>query len=265
MKARNRPPRLEVRTPARTVPKAPTVADLLVRAKIAGRGPVGPRELRRSVDRLVAGDAGVLGGVGPLEVSTGEAWAAVATVYGAGPDHPEIEPGLAAAATATAVARVADCARAGATIAFATSWPASMLPLYSALARKARAAGGEITVEDDAGPVRVDGRSPRWIRWFDGVAAVTDGRSILGAHGPDAAVEWLFAIGRRPAVVVADGWFAESAYTAGSEVVAFGGLERIALAVPAARRARCWVVPVHPGRSPRAYAPLAAIADSAFG
>ena len=44
------------------------------------------------------------------------------------------------------------------------------------LARLARAAGGSVDDTDDAGPMRVDGRGPRWLRWVDGVAVVTDGR-----------------------------------------------------------------------------------------
>ncbi len=72
----------------------------------------------------------------------------------------------------------------------------------------------------------------------------------------------------RPSLVVADGPFAVAAVDAGVEVVAFAGLDRVELAVPAVRtRAQhgngCLVVPVHGGRAPRAYAPLVALLERA--
>ena len=68
----------------------------------------------------------------------------------------------------------------------------------------------------------------------------------------------------RPLLVVADGPFALSAVRAGVEVVAFAGLDRIDLAIPAARAQRCVVVPVHGGRSPRAYEPLTTLLETAI-
>jgi hypothetical protein len=154
-------------------------------------------------------------------------------------------------------------ARAGGRIAFASAQPASLLSLQSALARRARSWGGSIDDSDDAGPMRVDGRGPRWLRWIDGVAVVTDGASVLATTGADAAEEWMFLTGR-PTLVVADGAFAPSAVRAGIEVVAFAGLDRIDLAIPAARAQGCLVVPVHGGRSPRAYEPLTTVLETAI-
>ena len=136
---------------------------------------------------------------------------------------------------------------------FATAQPASLLGIHATLARLARAAGATIDDADDTGPLRVDGRTGRFLRWLDGIAVVSDGSSLLATSGPDAAEEWMFLAGR-PSLVVADGPFAVAAVDAGVEVVAFAGLDRVELAVPAVRtRAQhgngCLVVPVHGGRA----------------
>lgn len=235
-----------------------------MRAKIAGRGPVGPTELRHLVMRVAAGDTGALGGVSAPNAVAPEVWDAVHAVYGASFEHPEIDPDMLVAAALRAGARVATIARAGGRIGFATSAPACLLGVHAALARLARTAGADVLEADDSGPIRVDGRSPRWIRWIDGVATVTDRRSLIAAEGPDAPSEWLFQIGR-PALVVADGCFAEAAAEAGIEVVAASGLDRIALAVPATRPGRCLVIPVHTTRPPRHYRPLVELLEDGFG
>ncbi len=159
--------------------------------------------------------------------------------------------------------RIAEVAKAGNRIAFATAAPASMLPLALTLARNARDAGADVVDEDDGRPERIDGRVARFIRWLDGVALVTDGSNVWATNGPEAAREWLF-LAPRPVLVVADGPFAEAAYTAGLEVVAFMGLDRPALAVPAARGDRCVVVPVSPGRPARSYRPVLDVFEAAF-
>lgn len=263
MKARNRPPRLEARSGPQLPAPPPSTEELLTRAKIAGRGPVGRTELRRLVERVVAGDAGALGGLSAFDVTTTGLWDAVEATYGPLVDPPEIAPQAVLAAAGRAGERLARAARAGERVAFATAAPASMLGLIGALARRTREQGAVVFDDDDAGPVRIDGRSPRWIRWVDGVAVVTDGHALLGAHGRDAPGEWLFHSGR-PALVVADGPFAEAAYDAAIEVIAFAGLDRIALSVAAAASKGCIVVPVHGGRAPRAYEVLRELVASAL-
>ena len=253
MKARNRPPRLDARPAAPSPgppPTPPTIEERFVRARIAGKvTSPGPRELRHQVEKLDANPV--------------EAWAAIRAVFGATIEESQIDPVCTTRAARVAGARIGAVARAGGRIAFATAQPASLLSLQSALARRARVCGGSIDDTEDAGPMRVDGRGPRWIRWIDGVAVVTDGASVLATTGPDAAEEWMFLSGR-PLLVVADGPFALSAVRAGVEVVAFAGLDRIDLAIPAARAQRCVVVPVHSGRSPRAYEPLTTLLETAI-
>ena len=259
MSPRPRPPRLEPRAPAPTrPPPPPSLEQLLERAKVAGPGGgPGPTELRRFVERIVAGDPGALGEVPEYTNLAGvEAWAAFEAVFGITPEHTSIDAGHTVAAARAAATRVAEVGRVGGRIAIATGAPASLLPLAQAFGRLAREAGAEVEILADVGPIRVDGRAGRALRWVDGVACVTDGNGLLPARDGEAAREWLFVL-RRPALVVADGAFADVAWAAGVEVVALAPPERGALAVAAARAGRCTVVPLRTDREPRSYAPLA--------
>lgn len=258
-RARNRPPKLEPRVGAVHTAPAPTLEQLVERAKIAGvhggPGP-GPKELRRYVERLVAGDRLALGELEPVAgLTLLEGWAALTEVFGATPDHIGIDPARTIAGTLAAVDRVCEVAQRGGRIALATAHPASLLTLHLAFATLAASGGAEIADLADVGPIRADGRAARWLRWVDGVAMVTDGHELAETRDGEAAREWLFVV-PRPALVVADGPFAEVAWDAGVEVVAFAGLERPGLAVAAARSARCTVIPLRTDRSPRSYEPI---------
>jgi hypothetical protein len=153
------------------------------------------------------------------------------------------------------VTRVVEVAAGGARIAVATARPASLLTIQIAWARLAAEAGADVIDLPDFGPIRADGRTPRWLRWIGSVAAVTDGRSLFDTADGEAAREWMFAL-PRPALVVADGPFAEVAWDSGVEVVALAGLDRPALAVASAREGRGLVVPLRTDRPARAYAPI---------
>jgi hypothetical protein len=257
MKARNRPPRLEPHTGAvRPAPPA-TPEQLLERARVAGAtGAPGRTELRRFVERIVAGDHGALGELLPIRgLTIVDAWAAFSEVFGATPETPAIDASRTLAAVRRAAARIAAVGAAGGRVAVATAAPASLLPLHLAFVRLARAAGAEVPDLADVGPIRVDGRSPRFLRWVDGVAAVTDGRALSATGDGEAAREWMFVL-PRPALVVGDGPFAEVAWEAGAEVVALAGLDRGGLAVASARGERCTLVPLRTDRAPRAYSSL---------
>ncbi|MGQ0826208.1 MAG: phosphatase [Actinomycetota bacterium] len=221
-----------------------------MRAKLAGRATaLGGTELRHLIEHLDA--TGI------------EAWNAVRTVFGATPEVPHIDPAAVLRGAVRAAACVRDVAATHGRIAFATATPASLLGVHATLARLARERGGDVVDGEDSGPMRIDGRAPRWIRWLDGIAVVTDGTALLGAVGPDGPKEWLFLIGR-PRLAVADGPYAEAAHAAGIDVVAIVGLDRPALALPAARGAGCTVVPVPTARPARAYAPLVRALEMAF-
>jgi hypothetical protein len=254
MKGRNRPPRLEPHTPEvhRTPPATPE--QLLERAKVAGgTGAPGRTELRRYVERIVAGDRSALGELLPIPgLTTVDAWAAFTEVFGATPEKPAIDAARTLAAVRRAVARVRAVGAAGGRVAVATAAPASLLTLHLAFVHLARAAGADVPDLADVGPLRADGRTQRFLRWVDGVAAVTDGHALCATRDGEAAREWLFVL-PRPALVVGDGPFAEIAWEAGLEVVALAGLDRGALAVAATRGERCTLVPLRTDRAPRAY------------
>jgi hypothetical protein len=255
-KPRNRPPRLEARVGHQEIAPPPTLQQVLERSRVAGpASSPGPSELRRFVERA-AEDR-----VHPVLLD--DAWASVQAVFGATSAAPRIDPDLTIAAAKQAVSRIVEVAATGSHIALATSRPASLITMYLALARLARISGGDVADDEDSSPFRVDGRAARWIRWFDGVAVVTDGESLCATRGPEAPQEWLFLV-PRPALVVADGPYADAALDAGIEVIAPAGLEHCSLAVARGRGRSCVVVPMWTDRAPAAYRPLveAALAEA---
>lgn len=247
-KSKNRPPHLETRVGPHYNVAPPSLEEALERSHVSGSSSaLTASVLRRAVERA-AGDR-VHGA--PLD----EAWAAVGNVFGATVADPRIDPALTVSTARAAVARVSEVANANARVALATSLPASLLTFHLALARFARISGADVADGDDAGPMRVDGRADRYLRWVDGVAAVTDGQSLCSVRGLEAAQEWLFMI-PRPALVIADGPYAEVAVDAGIETIAFAGLDHCSLAVGTAKNRRCMVVPMWTDRTPGAYRPL---------
>ena len=247
-KASNRPPRLESRIGPQHIVPPPSLEDVLVRSHVAGRAAAAsPSELRRGVERAAADSRHPT----PLD----DAWRAVESVFGATVADPHIDPALTVSAARRAITRVSEVANTTARVALATSLPASLLTMHLAIARFARISGAEVADDDDAGPLRVDGRADRRVRWVDGVAVVTDGRSLLSVRGLEAAQEWLFMI-PRPALVIADGPYADVALDAGIEVIAFAGLDHCSLALTAGRTGRGLVVPMWTDRSPGDYRPL---------
>jgi hypothetical protein len=248
-KSQNRPPRLESTVGHQEFAPPPSLQVLLERAHVAGPAAApGPSELRRLVERA-ANDR-----VHPVLLD--DAWASVTEIFGGTQEAPRIDPDLTIAAARRAVWRIVEVAETGAHIAFATSRPASLLTVYLALVRLARISGADVADDDDdSGPLRVDGRAARALRWIDGVAVVTDGVSLCTTRGPDAADEWLFLI-PRPALVVADGPYADAAVEAGIEVIAPAGLEHCSLAVARRRGRSCLVIPMWTDRPPGAYRPL---------
>ena len=75
-------------------------------------------------------------------------------------------------------------------------------------------------------------------------------------RGLEAAQEWLFMI-PRPALVVADGPYADVAVEAGIEVIAFAGLDHCSLAVGGAGPGGAWSCRCGPTDAPGAYPPVA--------
>ncbi len=255
-RARSRPPRLELRVGSAPAPSPPTLLDLIERSKVAGPGGagLGATELRRKIELLATGDRRELGELAPIAGITVEsAWSAVTGTFGATPGAPHIDAARTASAVRAASARVRSVASMGGRVAIATSRPASLLMLHLAFTALVRDNDGELIDLADFGPIRADGRTSRWLRWIGGVAVVTDGKALCATGDGEAAREWLFAM-PRPALVVADGPFAEVAWEAGIDVVALTGLDRPALAAAAKRDGHDIVVPLRTDRPTRAYA-----------
>lgn len=267
--SRSRPPKLDA-APAFAAVSDPVVAhpprpaEQLVRAGVAGRARgLGATELRHLAERVADGEPGVLAGLEAFPgLALDEVEAGLEQVFGTVPGAPPgIDPDRALEAMAVAAGQIVGVAATGGRIALATACPASLLPLHQHLARLASAAGAGVGDEPDSPPFRTGGRTGRFLRWFGGVAAVTDGASLLAAE-PEAADELLFTI-RRPHLLVTDGPFAGRSVAAGIPTVAFAGLGHAALAVAARRGEALTVVPVATDRSPAAYAPLVAVASGA--
>jgi histidinol phosphate phosphatase hisN-like protein len=203
--------------------------------------------------RRLAGDAQALhldgDGITAEEVRDAVA-AAAGSVNGS---RVAIDPDRVLAAATRAGTRLGAVAAAGGRIAFATAQPASLLPLYGALARASRAAGGCVLAVDHSGPY-ASGRS---LWWHDGVAVAVaaDGDQLCVETHDAAGDEWLFAVGR-PAVAVADGVFAVAAIGAGLDTIAFADLDAPAPALAASRGRPVDVVTVGGHRPPGAYDPV---------
>ncbi|HSO96209.1 MAG TPA: phosphatase [Acidimicrobiia bacterium] len=238
------------RRPVRRV-RALSAARRLRDAGVCGPHPrLGRGEVFAAARRL-AGDASALHLAGDA-VTAEEVRDAIAAA--AGPfngSRAAIDPDRVLAAATRAGTRLGAVADTGRRIAFATAQPASLLPLYGALARASRAAGATVLELDHSGPY-TSGRS---LWWHDDVAvAVGDGQLWAETHLA-AGDEWLFAVGR-PDLVVADGVFAVAAIGAGVETVAFADLDAPAPALAAHRGLPVEVVTVSGHRPPAAYHPV---------
>ena len=174
-----------------------------------------------------------------------------------------IAPPRTVARFESAVARTLEVAAEGGRIAFATSAPASLFVLHRALADAAACAGGHVFEAVESAPVADHGTGAVRLRWIDRVAMASDGRALLDgrAERDNAADELLFAAGAVD-LVVADRTFAGRALASGLEVVAFAGLDALALAVAEWRGLAVRVVPLDESRAPASYASLLELVPS---
>jgi hypothetical protein len=189
---------------------------------------------------------------GALEMEHLEA--AVSATFGWTGDGPRarIAPSRTLEGFTAASERVLEIAACGGRLAFATARPASLHPLYRALARAAVVAGGQVLTASEAA---IAGPGDHRIWWIDQVAVLTDRASLLGHDSVEAARELQFTLAR-PDLVVADRTFAGVAAASGLEVVAFADLDAVALAMAAWQGRAVRVVPLDDSRPPPAYLPL---------
>lgn len=255
-----------------------------MRARIAGSHPaLTPLDVEHHVRALAAGEPRALFGLPAFPGITVDGarlacreqfgWAAstASTAARAGPSKAagpkaagpkaanQIDPLRTVAGAHVLGALLAQAAAAGARVAFATARPASLLPLYQTLARSALDAGAVVLGDDESEEFRDGGRAGRRLRWYHGVAVVVDRTGLLDTDAVEAADEWLFHL-PRPELVVADRGFAGVSVARGIATVACCDLDTPALAMAAASREHCTLVPFIVGRPPVAYDLIAALA-----
>jgi Phosphatase len=242
--------------------KGPSLRELLKRDHVAGRSTRWGRDEIVGIMRRVAHGAPLTRlGLPPFDgLTVAHVEAAVASVYGWEGDGPRarIAPVHTIDAFTAACDRILEVARGGGRVAFATSRPASLFPLYRRFVARVEAAGGEVLSADESGTFGAGGRR---LRWIDKVAMLTDHESLLGDNSIDAAGELLFTL-PRPDLLVGDRAYAGVAVGTGVETVAFADLDAVALAVAAWQGRAIRIVPLDERRPPRAYAPLLDLLES---
>jgi len=230
--------------------------DQLVERRVTGTHPrLGRAEIVQLVRRIVAGDPAARCGLELGDVSAEEVTQAAAECWGWTAERARgwIDPTRTVAAAAAARSRILEAGTAGARVAAATAHPASLLGVHQHLLELAGAAGAKVVTCDRYGPVHVARRGRLSLWWVGSVATATDGESIVGGELRELAAEWIFALGARPELAIADGEFAGAAAHEGIEVIALADLDALALGVAAQRGLPVHVVPVVTSGPPDAY------------
>jgi hypothetical protein len=261
------PPKLPDHTSDRAEqsPKPPNLRELLKQEHVAGRSTrLGRDEIVGTMRRLAHGAPATRLGLPPFDaLENRHVEIAMAEIFGWVGDGPRarIAPSRTVDGFTAACERILEVATARGRIAFATTRPASLLPLYRRLVARAGAAGADVLAADETGVVGLSGRR---VRWIDKIAVLTDGAALLGDDSVDAANEWLFTLAR-PDLVVCDRTYAGVAVATGLEAVAFADLDALALAVAAWQGRSLRIVPLDDHRPPRAYAGLLDLLESLAG
>jgi len=245
-------------------------AELVARLRAGGLAGAHQSHSRESnvanAGRLSTGDPDFTFGMPDVaSATTEEALAAVAELTGARePGEPYIDPaatlrGVRQAAEALAAA----CGR-GARILVATGHPTGLLVHHARLVAAIAAAGGSLLQPlDDEVAYRVDGRR-RSIRYFGGVATLTDGANVLHTHLPDA-MEAMLDAGPVPDLVFADHGYAGAAVARGIPAIAVMDTNDPALAVAWRRGADLRVIPMDDNRRPASYDVIAELFELGLG
>jgi hypothetical protein len=147
---------------------------------------------------------------------------------------PDIDAGALLDACAALGERLAEAARGGARVLFATGHPGDLDPLYGSIARIAERAGAEI-VRPAEGATWADDRAGHdWtIAYHGAVGMVTDGERPRHTHRAEAMRRML--ADERPGLVIADHGFAGAAIEAGVETLSFADVNDPALIVAKAQ------------------------------
>ncbi|MFN8015748.1 MAG: phosphatase [Acidimicrobiia bacterium] len=160
--------------------------------------------------------------------------------------------------------KISSAAKKQAKIIFASSRPASMLPLMIELTRLSQECGAEILYSyDNTSSFVADGRKDRQLTWCGQVGVVTDKNSLLATDDAKVADDLIFHL-PRPDLVVADHIFAGAALTAGYPTVAFTSLDSVAVAVASVPEPSALAVPLSLNRPSSHYEVIADFARSYF-
>jgi Phosphatase len=175
---------------------------------------------------------------------------------------PDIDAGAVLDACAALGRRLAEVARGGARVLFATGHPGDLDPLYGSIARLAEA-GGATPIRPAEEASWDDARAGhRWtIDYHGAVGMVTDGERPRHTHAPEAMRRML--ADERPDLVVADHGFAGAAIEAGVETLSFADVNDPALIVAMAQGRTDVVVVLDDHVPPEDYWPcLQAVAEA---
>jgi len=145
------------------------------------------------------------------------------------------------------------CAR-GERVILATGHPVGLAHLYTEVGRQLAARGVELLRPHEGVAWRDDERRHDWqVRYFEGVALLTDRASARHTHRGDAMVRMLGEV--RPDLVFADHGFAGAAIDAGVEVLSIADVNDPALLVARAQGRTEKVIVMDDNVQPDAYWP----------
>ena len=198
--------------------------DALVDGRIAGDACSHDRpNVRWKIERLVDGDPDLQFGLSGLHGFTQEeVLGMMAEEAGFDPDPTLrtgpicIDPNLVLEGCERAGERLAAAAARGERVILATGHPAGLLLLYMATARLVEDAGATLLRPAQDVQWRENGRH-RQVRYFHGVAALTDRGSTIHTHGAGPMQRMLEEA--RPDLVFADHGFAGAAIQAGIDTI----------------------------------------------
>jgi hypothetical protein len=200
------------------------LADALVAARIAG--PITSHDrgnVQWKIKQLVAGDPRSQFGLsGVAGIHADEVLRLVAAETGFDPDPglrdgpSSIDPHRVIVALQAAGRRLSTAARGGERVVLATGHPAGLPLLYMAVAHLLEGAGAKLLRPADGLSWTEEGRT-REIRYFHGVAVLTDRGSTLHTHS-SGPME-LMLEHERPDLVFADHGFAGAAIEAGIDTI----------------------------------------------
>jgi Phosphatase len=224
--------------------RAPYTNEELAEALLAGRvaGPTTSHDrhnVRWKIRRLVAEEPDLQFGLTGLDgYAEHEVLSLVGDAAGFDPDpllHDDpvpIDPWRVLASMAEAGRRLAQAAERGERVVVATGHPTGLILLSQAVAELLEDQGAKL-LRPAEGLTWQEGHRRREIRYFHGVAVLTDRASALHTHRPDAMERMLQEA--RPELVYADHGFAGAAIEAGVETISVADINDPALMVAKAQ------------------------------